>query len=299
MPASLARVHAAPSPLAYARDVVSLAKPRLSTLVVCTTAGGMWLAPTRPGAFRAAMTLACTTLVVGAANALNNYLERDVDAHMRRTRNRPLPAGRLEPAVALALGLGLPALAIPALVLAAGPLTGVARARRARQLRRRLHADEAAQHPRSLRRRGPRRHPAAHGLDRRDGPDRPGRPGALRHPLLLAAPPLPRDLHLPRGGLRPRRPPGLRARPRRARCPALRPWRRASCSSRRPSRSSCSASPGPLTAWPRRRSGRASVAGRSRGSGFPQGSTRWARNFFLATLAYLTLLFIALFLWAR
>jgi protoheme IX farnesyltransferase len=109
----------APSPLLWARDVASLAKPRLSALVVCTAAGGMWLAPGALTAARAVVLLVGTALVVGAANALNNFLERDLDARMRRTRNRPLPAGRLEPGVALALGLVLPAFAIPVLALIA------------------------------------------------------------------------------------------------------------------------------------------------------------------------------------
>ena len=120
-----AQVQAAPSPLLWVRDVVSLAKPRLSSLVVCTAAGGMWLAPGHLTAARAAVLLVGTALVVGAANALNNYLERDLDARMRRTRDRPLPAGRLEPAVALAMGLFLPAFALPALALALNPLTAL------------------------------------------------------------------------------------------------------------------------------------------------------------------------------
>lgn len=119
------QVRVAPSPVAWVRDVASLAKPRLSALVVCTAAGGMWLAPGGLGAARAAVLLAGTALVVGAANALNNFLERDLDARMRRTRNRPLPAGRIEPAVALALGLALPAFALPALALALNPLTAL------------------------------------------------------------------------------------------------------------------------------------------------------------------------------
>ena len=64
-------------------------------------------------------------MVVGAANVLNNYLERDVDALMRRTWGRPLPAGRVEPATALALGIALPVFAIPVLALAANPLTAL------------------------------------------------------------------------------------------------------------------------------------------------------------------------------
>jgi protoheme IX farnesyltransferase len=119
---------ALPSPVAALRgvgDLVALAKPRLSGMVVSTTAAGMWLAPSQPSAARAAAILVGTGMVVGAANILNNYLERDVDALMRRTWGRPLPAGRVAPATALALGIGLPAFAIPMLALAANPLTAL------------------------------------------------------------------------------------------------------------------------------------------------------------------------------
>lgn len=121
--ASAAQV-AAPRPaLAVARDVVALAKPRLALLVLCTAAGGYWLAPGRHGAAPALALLLGTALVVGAANALNNLLERDVDARMRRTRDRPLAAGRLEPWVAMALGLGMPAVALPMLAWTTNALT--------------------------------------------------------------------------------------------------------------------------------------------------------------------------------
>jgi len=113
MPRSVAA--ARPSPAAVARDLLLLVKPRLAALVLCTAAVGMWLAPGARDLGRALALLLGTAAVVGAANALNNWLERDVDARMRRTRDRPLPAGRLEPWVALALGLGLPAAALPAL----------------------------------------------------------------------------------------------------------------------------------------------------------------------------------------
>jgi len=298
MPASLARVHAAPSPLAYARDVVSLAKPRLSTLVVCTTAGGMWLAPTRPGAFRAAMTLACTTLVVGAANALNNYLERDVDARMRRTRNRPLPAGRLEPAVALALGLGLPAVAIPALVLAAGPLTGllalvalVSYAGVYTPMKRRSTlALFVGAVPGAI--------PPLMGWTAATGRiDR----GGLALFAILFFWQLPHFLAISiylaedyaRGGLRVF---ALVHGERAARAAAV--------------ATSILLVPATLALVPLGLAGPAyGVAAAAlgvglcgwaiSGIGLPEGSTRWARNFFLATLGHLTLLFIALFLWAR
>lgn len=115
-------VHPRPA-LAVLRDVAELAKPRLAALVLCTTAGGLWLAPGRREGLSAAVLLLGTALVVGAANALNNFLERDVDGLMRRTRDRPLPSGRLEPWVAVALGLGLPSVALPALALFTNGLT--------------------------------------------------------------------------------------------------------------------------------------------------------------------------------
>jgi protoheme IX farnesyltransferase len=126
MPLSVAApVRIAPSPLQYGKDLLLLAKPRLSGLVVLTTAGGVALAPGRIGVARAIVTIAGTAAVVGAANALNCWLERDVDARMRRTRDRPLPSGRLEPFVAFALGLAVPVFAIPILALVASPLAAL------------------------------------------------------------------------------------------------------------------------------------------------------------------------------
>lgn len=116
---------AATSPLALLKDVLMLAKPRLSGLVVLTTAGGLSLAPGRIGLARGILAILFTAAVVGAANALNEYAEREIDARMHRTRDRPLPAGRLEPLVALGLGIAVPAFAIPALALVANPLTAL------------------------------------------------------------------------------------------------------------------------------------------------------------------------------
>src|SRR5438093_687266 len=85
----------------------------------------MWLAPGHLTAGRAAALLAGTALVVGAANALNCYLERESDALMRRTRDRPLPAGRVEPWVALALGVRVASTSIPPLGWATPALTAL------------------------------------------------------------------------------------------------------------------------------------------------------------------------------
>src|SRR5438105_6681568 len=107
------------------RDVIELAKPRITTLVVFTCASGLWLAPGRLPARTVLFTLVGTVLIVAAANVLNMYLERDTDALMKRTMNRPLPAGRLDPQVALRLGLALAAVCVPLLTFAVGPLPGL------------------------------------------------------------------------------------------------------------------------------------------------------------------------------
>jgi len=107
------------------RDVIDLGKPRITLLVVFTAAVGLWLAPANPGPARGAIFLLATALLVGSANTLNCFLERETDGRMVRTRNRPLPAGRLDPGTALALGIGLGAFAIPLLSFAANPLTAL------------------------------------------------------------------------------------------------------------------------------------------------------------------------------
>src|SRR5512140_690806 len=125
MTPALAPTRVATSPLVQLRDIVLLSKPRLSSLVMFTCAGGMWLAPGGIAPARAVLAVLATAAVVGAANALNCFLERDLDARMRRTRDRPLPAGRLDPLVAVALGVVMPTFAIPILALAAGRLAAV------------------------------------------------------------------------------------------------------------------------------------------------------------------------------
>jgi heme o synthase len=87
-------------------DVLQLGKPRITTLVLVSTALGFALGGNGPfpwGRFAALM--AGTALVAWGINALNQYLERDIDALMPRTRNRPLPAGRLRPQPVLVGGI--------------------------------------------------------------------------------------------------------------------------------------------------------------------------------------------------
>ncbi len=91
-----------------AADYLALTKPRVVTMVLVTTAVGWHLGTT--GAANGALlfhTLFGTALAAGGTMALNQYMERDLDRQMQRTRLRPLPDGRLRPAEALLLGLTL------------------------------------------------------------------------------------------------------------------------------------------------------------------------------------------------
>ena len=106
------------------RDLFALSKPRVTLLVLCTTATGVYLAPGHLSPARMIAALLLTAMTVGAANALNCYLEVDSDGQMLRTRGRPLPAGRLEPKSGLLMGMSLAAFAIPALTFILNPLTG-------------------------------------------------------------------------------------------------------------------------------------------------------------------------------
>jgi protoheme IX farnesyltransferase len=99
------------------RDLFALTKPRITSLVLLTGAAGAWLAPGHAARPKLLLSLVGTALIVGAANALNMWWERDVDAQMTRTRNRPLPAGRMSPDVALAFGLALAVVSTPMLFL--------------------------------------------------------------------------------------------------------------------------------------------------------------------------------------
>lgn len=101
----------------HLRDLFALTKPRITALVLVTEAAGLGIAPASPTSRALWLSLAGTALIVGSANALNMWWEVDTDARMARTRNRPLPAGRLSPDTALAFGLALAAISIPMLFL--------------------------------------------------------------------------------------------------------------------------------------------------------------------------------------
>jgi protoheme IX farnesyltransferase len=103
--------------LAIARDLVALTKPRITVMVLATEAAGATLAPGHVGAGTHFLSLVGTALIVGSANSLNMWWERDTDGLMARTRNRPLPAGRLSPDVALGFGMALAVVAVPMLFM--------------------------------------------------------------------------------------------------------------------------------------------------------------------------------------
>jgi len=103
-----------------AADFLALCKPRVVAMVLVTTAVGYYLAGTSAPLdyVRLLCTLIGTALAAGGTLALNEYVERDRDALMHRTRDRPLPAGRLAPLDALAFGALLTASGIVYLALA-------------------------------------------------------------------------------------------------------------------------------------------------------------------------------------
>jgi protoheme IX farnesyltransferase len=89
------------------QDWVKLLKPRVVSLVVFTGAMGLWIAPGHLNPVLAFTAILCIAVAAGAAGCLNMWWERDIDAKMRRTMRRPIPAGRIEPDAALAFGIAL------------------------------------------------------------------------------------------------------------------------------------------------------------------------------------------------
>jgi protoheme IX farnesyltransferase len=96
------------------RDYFALLKPRVMTLVIFTALCAMLAAPGHLHPLIAFTAILCIAVAAGAAGALNQWYEADIDALMKRTAKRPLPAGKMEPGEALAFGviLGTGAVAI-------------------------------------------------------------------------------------------------------------------------------------------------------------------------------------------
>jgi protoheme IX farnesyltransferase len=106
-----------------AADLWQLTKPRIAVMVLVTTAAGFLLDVRLPFSWALFLeTLAGTGLLAGGAGALNQWMERELDRHMERTRNRPLPARRLAATVALWLGVTLSVAGLAWLTLRVGSL---------------------------------------------------------------------------------------------------------------------------------------------------------------------------------
>jgi heme o synthase len=105
-------------------DYMALAKPRISVMVLFTVSAGFLLASAgSPDWLLLVHSLIGVGLVAAGTNALNQYLERDVDARMERTKDRPVPAGRLRPIEALAFGVLTACVGFVYLAVLVNPLT--------------------------------------------------------------------------------------------------------------------------------------------------------------------------------
>lgn len=89
------------------RDFVALTKPRVMSLVVFSGLCGLLVAPVQLPIVLGFTAILCIALGAGACGALNQWYEVELDAKMRRTASRPLPAGRMERQAALHFGVGL------------------------------------------------------------------------------------------------------------------------------------------------------------------------------------------------
>ncbi|WP_410521662.1 heme o synthase [Candidatus Tisiphia endosymbiont of Nemotelus uliginosus] len=88
-------------------DYIALMKPRVMALVVFTSFSGLWLAPNTIHPFIAFIAMLCITLGAGSSAAINMWYDRDIDAIMKRTQNRPIVIKAIKPEDALAFGVVL------------------------------------------------------------------------------------------------------------------------------------------------------------------------------------------------
>lgn len=105
-------------------DFFQLMKPRVMSLVIFTGFAGMYLAPVETHLGLALVSLFAIAAGAGASGAINQWYDRDIDRIMYRTRGRPIPAGKVDPAEALALGVVVSVLSVLLLSLSANFLAG-------------------------------------------------------------------------------------------------------------------------------------------------------------------------------
>jgi len=96
-----------PEPRFRLADYAIILKPRVMSLVVFTAWVGLMMAPGSIGIEQALVAVICIAVGAGASGAINMYYDRDIDVHMARTANRPIPAGRMRAWEALAFGVVL------------------------------------------------------------------------------------------------------------------------------------------------------------------------------------------------
>ncbi len=106
-------------------DYAVLLKPRVMSLVVFTAVVGLILAPGGIEPWVAALAVAWIAVGAGASGAINMWYDRDIDIHMSRTQNRPLPSGRMKPAIALWVGVILAVGSVAAMALTVNPMAAV------------------------------------------------------------------------------------------------------------------------------------------------------------------------------
>ena len=107
-----------------AGDFFALLKPRVMSLVIFTSFAAMYLADAVMHPALALISLFAIAAGAGASGAINQWYDRDIDAIMSRTKNRPIPSGRIAPAEALALGIVISVLSVMLLSLSANLLAG-------------------------------------------------------------------------------------------------------------------------------------------------------------------------------
>ena len=103
-------------------DFIALMKPRVMSLVVFTTVIGMMMAPTMPHPVLIVIAIFAIAAGAGASGAINQWYDRDIDAIMKRTQSRPLPAGKVDPDEALTFGVIISLLSVLVLWFAANVL---------------------------------------------------------------------------------------------------------------------------------------------------------------------------------
>lgn len=121
----VANVEVVRAPRTRVSDIIALGKPRLSSLVLCTAAAGLWLAPYGLVWWKAITMLFATAVLIGSANALNSFFERETDGKMKRTRGRPLPRRLVEPRAALVGSLLVGSVSCVLIGFASNPLTAI------------------------------------------------------------------------------------------------------------------------------------------------------------------------------